>query len=149
MSSEAYELTAMTARYVFAALMLWIVWRACRGAWIDSRRAARLRRLSPMTGLCGEMVAVEGEGQARRGMRYPVIREGTIGSSRRADIRIRHASVRRRHAYFQLTAAGLSVRGPAGARLRDGDGHLVRELQLVDGLSLIHLCRRKRFPAGS
>ena len=136
MSSEAYELTAMTARYVFAALMLWIVWRACRGAWIDSRRAARLRRLSPMTGLCGEMVVVEGEGQARRGMRYPVIREGTIGSSRRADIRIRHASVRRRHAYFQLTEAGLSVRGHAGARLRDGDGHLVRELKLVDGDAL-------------
>ena len=136
MSSEAYELTAMTARYVFAALMLWIVWRACRGAWIDSRRAARLRRLSPMTGLCGEMVVVEGEGQARRGMRYPVIREGTIGSSRRADIRIRHASVRRRHAYFQLTEAGLSVRGHAGARLRDGDGHLVRELMLVDGDAL-------------
>ena len=136
MSSEAYELTAMTARYVFAALMLWIVWRACRGAWIDSRRAARLRRLSPMTGLCGEMVVVEGEGQARRGMRYPVIREGTIGSSRRADIRIRHASVRRRHAYFQLTEAGLSVRGHAGARLRDGDGHLVRELILVDGDAL-------------
>ncbi len=68
-------------------------------------------------------------------MRYPVIREGTIGSSRRADIRIRHASVRRRHAYFQLTEAGL-VRGHAGARLRDGDGHLVRELKLVDGDAL-------------
>src|SRR5699024_8371453 len=92
--------------------------------------------LSPMTGLCGEMVVVEGEGQARRGMRYPVIREGTIGSSRRADIRIRHASVRRRHAYFQLTEAGLSVRGHAGARLRDGDGRLVRELILVDGDAL-------------
>ena len=133
MSSEAYELTALAARYVFVALIAWIVWRACRGAWIDSRRAARLRRLSPMTGLCGEMIVVEGDGQARRGMRYPVIREGTIGSSRRADIRIRHGSVRRRHAYFQLTDAGLSVRSHAGARLSDGDGRTVRELTLADG----------------
>ena len=133
MSSEAYELTALAARYVFVVLIAWIVWRACRGAWIDSRRAARLRRLSPMTGLCGEMIVVEGDGQARRGMRYPVIREGTIGSSRRADIRIRHGSVRRRHAYFQLTDAGLSVRSHAGARLSDGDGRTVRELTLADG----------------
>ena len=86
-----------------------------------------------MTGLCGEMIVVEGDGQARRGMRYPVIREGTIGSSRRADIRIRHGSVRRRHAYFQLTDAGLSVRSHAGARLSDGDGRTVRELTLADG----------------
>lgn len=67
--------------YVFAALMLWIVWRAGRGAAVDSRRAARLRRLSPMTGLCGEMVVLEGDERARRGMRYPVIREGTLGSA--------------------------------------------------------------------
>ena len=133
MSREAYELAATAARYAFVALMLWIVWRACRGAWIDSRRAARLRRLSPMTGLCGEMIVVEGDGQARRGMRYPVIREGTIGSSRRADIRIRDGSVRRRHAYFQLTESGLRVRGHAGARLRDGGGRPVRELTLGDG----------------
>lgn len=133
MHQDAYELAALAARYVFAALMLWIVWRAGRGAAVDSRRAARLRRLSPMTGLCGEMVVLEGDERARRGMRYPVIREGTLGSARRADIRIRHSSVRRRHAYFQLLDDGLHLRGHAGARLRDGDGHAVRDLVLADG----------------
>lgn len=133
MSQDAYELIAQAARYFFAAVMLLIVLRAARITAVDSRRAARLRRLSPMTGLSGELVVLEGDGNARRGMRYPVIREGMIGTSRRADIRIRHASVRRRHAYFQLTEAGLKIRGHAGARLMNSDGELVRELTLGDG----------------
>lgn len=133
MSQEAYELAALTMRYVFTALMLLIVWRACRGALIDSRRAAKLRQLSPMTGVCGELVALEADERLRRGMRFPVIREGAIGSARRSDVRIRHSSVRRRHAFFQLADDGLHVRSHAGARLRDGDGRLVRELVLTDG----------------
>ena len=128
MSQEAYELAALTMRYVFTALMLLIVWRACRGALIDSRRAAKLRQLSPMTGVCGELVALEADERLRRGMRFPVIREGAIGSARRSDVRIRHSSVRRRHAFFQLADDGLHVRSHAGARLRDGGGRLVREL---------------------
>lgn len=133
MSSDAYELVALTARYVFAGLMLLIVLRAARLTAVDSRRAAKLRRLSPMTGVSGELVVLEGDGNARRGMRYPVIREGMIGSSRRADVRIRHSSVRRRHAYFQLTERGLKLRDHAGARLRSASGEPVRELLLGDG----------------
>lgn len=133
MSTDAYELAALTARYVFAGLMLLIVLRAARLTAVDSRRAAKLRRLSPMTGLSGELVVLEGDGNARRGIRYPVIREGMIGSSRRADVRIRHGSVRRRHAYFQLTAQGLHLRDHAGARLYDRHGEPARELLLGDG----------------
>ena len=136
MGRETYELIALAMRYVFIALMLWIVWRACRGALVDARRAAKLRRLSPMTGLSGEMVVLEGDERAKRGMRYPVIREGVIGSSRRADIRIRHSSVRGRHAYFELTEKGLWLRGHAGARLIDGAGRAVKELTLADGDSM-------------
>lgn len=133
MSHEAYELIAQTARYIFAALMLLIVIRAGRNTLIDSRRAAKLRRLSPMTGLIGEMVVLEGDERARKGMRYPVIREGAIGSSRSADIRIRHSSIRRRHAIFQMTEDGLHIRGHAGTRIRNARGELVREITLADG----------------
>ena len=133
MSRDAYELLALGARYVFAGLMVLIALRAARLTAVDSRRAAKLRRLSPMTGLSGELVVLEGDGKAPRGMRYPVIREGMIGSARSCDVRIRHASVRRRHACFQLTEQGLSVRDHAGARLRDGDGEVVREMTLLDG----------------
>ena len=133
MSQSVYELIALAARYVFAGLMLLIVARAWRITIVDSRRAATLRRMSPQTGLSGELVVLEGDEKARRGMRYPVIREGMIGTSRRADIRIRHSSIRRRHAYFQLTDQGLSVRAHAGAMLRDRRGRPVKEITLKDG----------------
>ena len=133
MSQNVYELIALAARYGFTALMVLIVLRAWRLTIVDSRRAQTLRRLSPETGLSGELIVMEGDQQARRGMRYPVIREGMIGSSRRADVRVRHSSVRRRHAWFQLTPEGLSVRANAGAPLRDRHGRSVKALTLPDG----------------
>ena len=133
MSQNLYELVALGARYVFAGLMLLIVLRAWRITLIDSRRAAALRRLSPQTGLSGELLVLEGDEKARRGMRYPVIREGMIGPSRRSDIRIRHSSVRRKHAWFQLTEDGLTVRARPNAPMRDGDGRPARALLLPDG----------------
>ena len=133
MSQNVYELIALAARYCFAALMVLIVLRAWRLTIVDSRRAQTLRRLSPETGLSGELILMEGDQQARRGMRYPVIREGMIGSARRADIRIRHSSVRRRHAWFQLTDEGLSIRAHAGAPMRDRRGKPVKEIVLKDG----------------
>ena len=115
MSRNLYEILALGGRYFFAGLMVLIVLRAWRITIVDSRRAALLRRMNPETGISGELVVTRGGEKARQGMRYPVIREGMIGSSRRADIRIRHSSVRRRHAYFQLTRDGLQLRTHAGA----------------------------------
>lgn len=136
MNGQLYELAALAGRYVFAALMLLIVLRAGRITLIDARRAALLRRMSPETGISGELVVTRGGEKARQGMKYPVIREGMIGTSRRADIRIRHSSVRRRHAYFQLYEDGLGIRSHAGAPLKDGHGRPARELLLHDGDSL-------------
>ena len=133
MSQNLYEIIALSARYLFAALMALIVTRAWRNTIIDSRRAQTLRRLSPETGLSGELLVLEGSEQARRGMKYPVIREGLLGSARRADVRIRHSSVRRRHAWFQLTPEGLALRAHAGAPLRDRRGRPARSLLLKDG----------------
>lgn len=133
MSEGLYELVALGARYVFAALMVLIVLRAWRITIVDSRRAGMLRRLSPQTGLSGELLVLEGNGKACRGMRYPVIREGMIGALRRSDIRIRHASIMRKHAYFQLTDRGLIIQARPGAAMRDADGRRVDTLLLGDG----------------
>ena len=133
MGANAFEILALAMRYVFAGLMLLIVLRAWRITAIDSRRARKLRRLSPDTGVVGEMLVVEGGERARTGMRYPVTLEGTMGSGRRADVRVRHSSVRSRHAFYQMTREGLFVRGHASARLRDGTGRAARELTLGDG----------------
>ena len=132
-SDGLYEIFALAARYFFAGLFLLIVLRAWRVTVRDARRARKLRRLSPQTGLSGELVVLEGEGRARRGMRYPVIREGTLGSARSADVRVRHPSVRPRHARFELTEEGLSLAAAPGAKLLDGEGERARKLLLRDG----------------
>ena len=113
--------------------MLLIVARAWKITIVDSRRAASLRRLSPETGVCGEFLVVQGHGRAKDGMRYPVIREGLIGSSRNADIRLRSSSVRRVHAFFELIPKGLRLRAQRGARLFNARGNARRELLLGDG----------------
>ena len=133
MSTNAYELLALAMRYVFVALIALIVARAWFGASVDSQRAARLRKLSPDTGIIGELLVTEGGERAKPGMRYPLTLEGTIGSNRRADIRVRHHSVRGRHAIYQMTDEGLFVRGHANLRVGDGAGHFGRELLLRDG----------------
>ena len=133
MSANAYEILALAMRDVFAGLMVLIVLRAWRISMVDSRRATKLRRLSPDTGIIGEMLVVNGSERARPGMHYPVTLEGTIGSNRRADIRVRHSTVRGRHAIYQMTDEGLFVRGHANARIRDKFGRGARELMLQDG----------------
>lgn len=113
--------------------MLLIVARAWKITIVDSRRAASLRRLSPETGVCGEFLVVRGHGRAKEGMRYPVIREGLVGSSRKADIRLRSSSVRRVHAFFEITPKGLRLRAQRGARMFNARGNARRELLLGDG----------------
>lgn len=132
-NANAYEILSLAMRYVFAALMVLIVLRGWRITIIDSRRATKLRRLSPETGIIGQMLVVDGSERARTGMKYSLTLEGTIGSSRGADIRIRHSSVKGRHAYYQMTDEGLFVRGHARSRIALEGKPLTQELMLCDG----------------
>ncbi|MDD6884599.1 MAG: FHA domain-containing protein [Eubacteriales bacterium] len=132
MSDNFYELIALAARYLFAGLMLLIVIRAWRITIIDSRRAAKLRRWAPETGVIGEMQVLDGDEKARRGMVYPVIREGMIGRSRKSDIRLRSHSVRLRHAYFEMASDGLHLRSAGSARISGVNGR-AKSLILSDG----------------
>jgi hypothetical protein len=134
MNGGMYEIVALVMRYFFAAIMVLIVARAWKISVVDSQRAKQLRRLAPETGFCGEFLVVTGDGRrVREGMRYPVIREGLVGSSRKADVRVKSASVRRAHAFFELTETGLRVRAQGRARMYDGAGALRREAMLGDG----------------
>lgn len=133
MNANAYDLLALCMRYVFAAVMVLILLRAWKITAVDWQRSHRLRRLSPETGIVGEFLVVDGHERSRDGMRYPVTLEGTIGSGRGCDIRLRSNSLRKRHAIFQMTEDGLFIRGHAGGRLRDGFGRPAKELTLHDG----------------
>lgn len=133
MTGSMYELAALAMRYFFAGLMVVIVARAWKITVVDNHRASRLRRFSPETGICGSLVVIDGDERAKVGQEHTLIREGLIGSSRKADVRLRSRSVRRSHAYFEMTEKGLRVRSWRGAKLLNGMGDLKREMTLGDG----------------
>ena len=94
MSSEAYELLALLMRYVFVLIGALIVWRSFRWLRRDARAYKREMRALPDAGLIGEMVNLyTGEAQ-------PLPREGTIGTGRACDIRLKDNTVKRQHVRF-------------------------------------------------
>ncbi|MEA5067194.1 MAG: FHA domain-containing protein, partial [Eubacteriales bacterium] len=111
MNGELYTLIAMAARYWFCALMVLIAFRAWRITVVDNRRAALLRAWSPETGCIGEFVI--NPGRTKRQLSVPVPREGVLGSSRRADVRVSGKDVARFHLTLEQREGGLLVR-PCG-----------------------------------
>lgn len=92
MSQEAFRLLSRAMRYVFvliAALyfLLTVLWMRR-----DQRQWKKEKKNLPDAGNVGELVDEDSL------KRYPVPREGTIGSARRCDIRIIGRGVKRLHA---------------------------------------------------
>ena len=150
MASEAYELLALLMRYIFVLIGALVLWRAYRWLRRDARAYKREMRALPDAGLVGEMVNLNtGESQ-------PLPREGTIGSSRECDIRVKGTGVQRTHARFafeegkglrvtpsrgaKVVMAGVALNGPAhalhGTQLQIGDALL--RVRLFAGLKVPH-----------
>ena len=96
MSGEAYELLAMLMRYVFVIIGALIVIRAYRWMRRDSKNYQMEMRSLPDAGLVGEIVDL------KTGKSQPLPREGTIGSARDCDIRLKYNGVKRHHALFNF-----------------------------------------------
>lgn len=135
--SDIYELIALIARYWFAVVIVLFVIRAWRITIVDNRRAKVLRSFAASTGQLGELMVVRGAGRIRRGMRYPILQEGLLGASGKADIRIRNSAVKKRHAHFKITPEGLLLTSIAGAPLSFSDGNAGRRLLATDGDTLV------------
>ncbi len=109
-----YERLALWMRYFFVLLALAFVVRAWVITVRDNRRARAVRAWLPETGTIGEWLVLDAAGeQARKGVRYPILNEGMIGSGCRSDVRLYHPDVLREHAYFVATENGLRIR-PVG-----------------------------------
>ncbi len=132
MSADWYALLSLGMRYWFTALAALIVFRAWRATVRDSRRARVLRAWAPDTGAIGEIVVVTGGAGIRKGSRVPVPKEGLLGSSRRADVRLRHPDVRRYHAHIEQRENGLLVE-PLGKAQVFLNGQTAERLLLRDG----------------
>ena len=112
MADSAYELLALAMRYVFVLAGALLLWRAFRWMRRDARQYQRDMRALPDAGLVGEVVDL------RTGQAQPLPREGTIGSSRECDIRVKDTGVKRNHALFTFEdGKGLRIVPRLGARV--------------------------------
>ena len=134
MNGELYTLIAMAARYWFCGLMVLIAFRAWRITVVDNRRAALLRAWSPETGCIGEFVI--NPGRTKRQLSVPVPREGVLGSSRRADVRIPGKDVARFHLTLEQREGGLLVRPSGKNRVVLNESHTGDMLFMRDGDTL-------------
>ncbi len=130
MSSDLYALIALAARYWFVALIIVILFRGWRMTVADNRRAKLLREWMGQTGCVGELIANPG---AKRHVSYPIPREGVLGASRNADVRIRHRDMKRAHAHFELREGGLLIKPLGRAELSVGSGFTGGAVFLQDG----------------
>jgi len=138
----AYELLALAMRYVFVLIGALMLWRAFRWMRRDARQYQRDMRTLPDAGLVGEMVDLQ------TGRAQPLPREGTIGSSRECDIRIKGTGVLRNHALFAFEEGkGLRVTPQRGAQVLlsgtpvKGYAHALHgtQLQLGDAVLRVRL----------
>lgn len=92
MNSHAYQLIALGARYLFVFLAFLIVFRAGLSLLSEHRKRKKKLRNLPDAGMVGEMRDTDND------RAYPLPREGTLGSGRGCDIRLK--GLRRRHVNF-------------------------------------------------
>lgn len=98
MSESAYEIAALTMRYWFAALMVFLLWRIIRAVLRDyaAQRTARKADTGYSLGML-EVVGPETDGRGKPhplyGRRFALKRENRIGRSKSADIRVTHGRV--------------------------------------------------------
>ena len=137
MSNDTYELLSLAARYWFTAVALRIVFRAWRLTVTDNRRAKILRDWAPETSRIGEVLIMSGEGGAKKGKRYPLMREAILGRSRNSDIHLSAKSIHKQHLYFEEREGGVLVRPMQAADLSSPGKGRLDHLLLHDGEQFI------------
>ncbi len=121
---QLYSVIAIFASYFFAGLMVLIVFRAFRATMFDNRRAKVLRSWSPETGCVGELLINPG-GKKRLSALIP--KEGVLGRSAKADIRLKYKDVSPMHAHIEQREGGLLIRPLGRARIALGEGAFTGE----------------------
>lgn len=121
MSTETYEILALAARYWFLLLAALLVIRGLMNGRQANREERELRDQFSSAGCVGELVVlddgVKNPKKSIRGARFPVPKEGLIGSGRIADIRIRHGDVKRKHVRFSYLPGELRLKPVSKAQV--------------------------------
>ena len=108
MSESLYQLIAMAARPAFLILAALIVLRGSQILLSEHHARKKLLRRLPDAGMVGEMRDIESDKS------YPLPREGTLGSGRGCDIRLK--GLRRRQVSFAFVEGKGMLLTPARRR---------------------------------
>lgn len=109
MSDAAYQVLVYAARYWFAALAVFIVWRAALTTLREARIVGDIRRHIARVATFAELVLVDDpSGKLPPGERYPFAKEAYLGSGANCEVRIRHRDVSRK--MLKMTAEDDCVR---------------------------------------
>lgn len=104
MYESAYDIVAMAMRYVFLALILYILFRLVQRSLSEYRSVQQIKKkvrsVSP-----GYLEALEPE--SLRGEKYPLRRENTLGRAKRCDISVPLDSLSPVHAFLFEKKDGL------------------------------------------
>ena len=102
--TDTYETAALLLRFLFLFLGAAVFVRAAWMTFKDSARASYLRQAEEKTGIIAHFSVTDERG---RGMTVPLLREGTVGSQWKADIRIGGAGLEKKHFYYEIIDGGI------------------------------------------
>lgn len=137
MQESAYQVLIYAARYWFAALAVFIVWRAALTAYREARIVKDIRRRIADVSTFAELVLIDDpSGKLQNGERYPFAHDAVLGSAANCDLRIRHRDVSRR--MLRLSAEDDCVRlKPSRKAVIRLDGEEIQgEMLAFDGSEL-------------
>jgi hypothetical protein len=134
LAQGAYQVLLYAARYWFAALAVFIVWRAAVVSWREINIVRDIRRRIDGVATFAELVVTfDALNKLEIGTRYPFARDATLGSGSSSDVRIRHKSISRRHARLTAETDCVRVRPSRGADVMIGSNPVKKETLLFDG----------------
>ncbi|MBO7358495.1 MAG: hypothetical protein J6U72_01575 [Clostridia bacterium] len=148
----AYRTAALLMRYILAALGVSIAFRSAYMAFVDMRRAARIRRQEGENSAVAVLFCLPSDKQGK-GKRLPLTRSGCVGSSSGADVSVKDRGLKPRHFEYEIRDGVMEVTPAPGAKVskvKADDGSLVVKPgeQLLAGKAVVYfkLIRRAARP---
>lgn len=104
--SDAYESAALILRFLFLLLAAGIFLRAAWMTFRDSARARSLRQMEEKTGAIAHFRVTDVRGRTAV---IPILREGTVGSQWKCDVRISGIKLEKKHFYYEIIDGGIEI----------------------------------------
>ena len=125
----AYRTAALLMRYPLVALGVLIALRGAYMAFVDLRRAARIRRREGENSAVAVLTCLPSDRQGES-KRLPLTRSGCVGSSGGADVTVKGCGLKARHFEYEIRDGMMEVTPLPGAKVSkvnaDGDALNVR-----------------------